>query len=437
MNNYTDYTAVFKESCISICDLFKEGIQTNVSLEDCLLAAAVPAVFYNRKDSDRNKCLYDVIIQFVNKHKHFRDYSKQAVFEGLKNEWIKNIDSKERMQSLLSDFKLISGWDENGCALLNQSLYNTYKDLQSTHFPYGKKEYTPVSVKKHKVSSSVGNGDVYSWKPEDGIELKLKPFIEWYIRNWSFINAVEGYKWEQQTCFENNFDIETKDSVQNMLVNSFAKQTNMISGNYGAMNIVLKLAGLYPEDIRKTFSALFLDSQDIRDNIYNFKILMSELFARGQKEYPDIIKEGWQDNNTIRAVSAYLSWRFPDRHYYCTYQEYCNFCKETKILVPKFGRATEERYYGYSVVASAIRDVLIKSDELKNLNDNSYPDDKSDYHLLTQDFIYAIGRHYIRFNRIPDINILTNYLDSDKEFEKKRQELIDSYKIISSDMVNC
>ena len=36
-----------------------------------------------------------------------------------------------------------------------------------------------------------------------------------------------------------------------------------------------------------------------------------------------------------------------------------------------------------------------------NGSDNEHPKDISDYHLLTQDFIYAIGVHFVDFDKLP------------------------------------
>ena len=44
---------------------------------------------------------------------------------------------------------------------------------------------------------------------------------------------------------------------------------------------------------------------------------------------------------------------------------------------------------------------VIADKELVALHDASYPNDKSDYHLLTQDFIYAIGVHFVDFDKRP------------------------------------
>ena len=39
--------------------------------------------------------------------------------------------------------------------------------------------------------------------------------------------------------------------------------------------------------------------------------------------------------------------------------------------------------------------------EWYNGSDSEHPKDKSDYHLLTQDFIYAIGVHFVAFDKRP------------------------------------
>ena len=66
------------------------------------------------------------------------------------------------------------------------------------------------------------------------------------------------------------------------------------------------------------------------------------------------------------------------------------------------------RLSGYEDLCGHIRKVLLADQELISLHDKWYngsdeehPKDISDYHLLTQDFIYAIGVHFVDFDKRP------------------------------------
>ena len=47
------------------------------------------------------------------------------------------------------------------------------------------------------------------------------------------------------------------------------------------------------------------------------------------------------------------------------------------------------------------RKILIKDKELMELHQETYKDDPSDYHLLTQDFIYSVAVYFQSFDKEP------------------------------------
>ena len=112
------------------------------------------------------------------------------------------------------------------------------------------------------------------------------------------------------------------------------------------------------------------------------------------------IKTNAAPHQNLHSISVYLAFAHPALHYIYKESVWLDFKSETELDYPPLSRFAH-KLVGYDQICNHIREVLIADKELVALHDASYPNDKSDYHLLTQDFIYAIGVHFVDFDKRP------------------------------------
>src|SRR5687767_1198326 len=108
------------------------------------------------------------------------------------------------------------------------------------------------------------------------------------------------------------------------------------------------------------------------------------------KAFPD--RKDYQDH---RAVLVYLNLRYPDNYYFYKFEMLKNFCEKVDYeYTPKRGAISNIDHY-FSL-CSIIREEILRENNLlklhnKRLEEAEYFD--KEFHILTQDFIYAVTRH--------------------------------------------
>lgn len=84
-------------------------------IDDALILAATPSVlvdYANEPDSNL-KYICRAMRKFFKKNPRFTQFTKAAVAEGLRQEWLPNLEPEEKNQ-MLSDFKIVPGVDADG-----------------------------------------------------------------------------------------------------------------------------------------------------------------------------------------------------------------------------------------------------------------------------------------------------------------------------------
>ena len=66
---------------------------------------------------------------------------------------------------------------------------------------------------------------------------------------------------------------------------------------------------------------------------------------------------------------------------------------KTDIKVSGLGNDSVLMYVRYEYFCNWLRTILLKNDSLVQKVKSTYPDDPSNFHLVTQDFLYAIAVH--------------------------------------------
>lgn len=220
----------------------------------------------------------------------------------------------------------------------------------------------------------------------------LNEVIERYVDYLNHPDYQELYKWEAVQNFKNNWKVEAENFTK-MFDQSFQPvNCNLwVSGRYYPRKMMMEFIDYAPEKVRNMFGELFDETNGLIDRINLFKQRSAKLLAEiGKKD-----KNHYQDD---RAISVYLSFKYPDKYYLYKYMMYKNFCGLTGMEpTPKLG--SEDNVLNYFRVCEKVREVLEEHPEVikkhRSLRrENSYNDDAN--HILTQDVIFCTASNSLR-----------------------------------------
>jgi hypothetical protein len=218
----------------------------------------------------------------------------------------------------------------------------------------------------------------------------LEPFIAEYAEQFDVIGPQELYKWQAVQHFQEHWNLEA-DDFPAMLAQSLEKTANLLNtANYFPRGMITGLSENEPETVRTAFRWLFNEEGALEDRITDFRQYAKELTA----VYKGTEKADYQDP---RAVSIYLTLRYPDR--YGFYMQSV-FQEATEKLAhpyrPKRGDIDNlRRWQG---LLADVREILTQSRHSMliqrhraRLDDTCHQSDAE--MLLAQDILYAMKYH--------------------------------------------
>ena len=384
---------IYSRIMFDLADAIKVADNNMLHIDDALIVAATPAVLLNYKAIEERdlKRIMVFLKRFFQKNPRFLNFKKSAVAEGLRLEWLPTLEDDDKV-TMLSDFILTPAVDENGYVIFNRTVYE--KLTRSEHpdrETYGISDYVarPVhklAVKRNKILLS----DV---APDAKLAEKLAPYIAWYNRHWTEIHERESYKWDAVCHFQKHFNIEAEDFASNLRI-SFRKAGNLLAGSmYTPLSMLIKHAVISPNNVRQAMVNLYDETKPLYERSANFLEDMAEIHKRNVDA--GHFRPTDKDQQSDRATSVYLAFRYPDKHYLYKSSVWNNFKDEVELDYPSLYQFVG-KLYGYERIADQVRAVLVANEELMSSLKESQPNDPSDGHLLTQDFMYAI-ENYLPF----------------------------------------
>lgn len=382
------------------------------SIDDLVIASATPAIHTQFKDIDP-KQMYLVMLRmkhFVSRHSRFKNFTKEAASEGLRTEWLPSLEEGDKV-ALLENLMFIEQINDDGKIVTDKKFYASFVEVGLKYgdtTKYGNQPYTPLQQKLPKVK-------VTSLEPDKSLEEKLKPFVDWY-KKWfqkNYMYNHEHYKWVATKQFKSVYDTIAKFEDNNLsgnLEQALKRQENLLSApHYYAKQVLVKAAKIAKEDVRSALLMLFDEEKPLSERADEFISQMRDIVNANKAEEQSDEKFGPKETSQqdMHAVSVYLSFMYPDRHYIFKSSVWYDFRDIVGLSYPSLSVYTH-RLVGYEDLCGHIRKVLLTDQELISLHDKWYngsdeehPKDISDYHLLTQDFIYAIGVHFVDFDKRP------------------------------------
>lgn len=117
-------------------------------IDDALIVAAVPCVLvdYGSVSDLKLKYIARAMRDFYRRNPRYRRFTKAAVAEGLRREWLSTLEEEEK-RGMLLDFPLVVGVGADGCVICKQELVDAYTKTEHVdNNSYGKQEYTRVET---------------------------------------------------------------------------------------------------------------------------------------------------------------------------------------------------------------------------------------------------------------------------------------------------
>lgn len=378
-----------------------EAANEQLSLDDALpiMAASAVLIDYKNVPEDKLKYLMKSIKNFIGSKKKFLNMTKEAIIEGLREEWVPTLTLREK-DRFLSDYKIFQEVDDDGFLVVNPTLYQAFLS-QSKKWPdtfkYGTLGYKERSSAGSRSSQPKEKLTVAEADPQ--LAAKLKPYIEWYKKYFDNMVGLESYKWKATQTFQEVFDIDAEDLRSN-LKEALKDEVNLLSGgSYNfSKDVLLKNTLHSPEEVRFLLRNLFDESVVLTERVPTFIDSFRELHAENQKASKLKLTE--QHNCNDHAVSVYLAFRHPDKYYIYKYTVWYDAIEEMQLDYPRLSRFYCA-LHAYNQICDQIRNVLVADKELVEMHDKAYPNDLSNYHLLTQDFLYSIAQHFQGLDQEP------------------------------------
>lgn len=229
--------------------------------------------------------------------------------------------------------------------------------------------------------------------------IDLSPLIEEYLNNWAEIHQVriEGYKWRAFTRFNKEFDFSKEgQAFGEMLKRATDKAKNLLNdGHFMARDTLIQNAMVTPEKVKALFVNLYDEDESLEQRIIDFKKSFSKL-NRDNITAHGIKTNAAQSHQSTRAISVYLSFRYPNRYFLYFSKMYRIFAE--KAGYPYIDKSNDiEKLLDYYAMCREVKTQLEAHQELIDYYHNQLQADENfdlpNHHLLTQDFIYNIAFH--------------------------------------------
>ena len=137
------------------------------TIDDFVIAVATPAIHTLFKEIDP-KQMYGVMLRmkhFVSRHSRFKNFSKEAAAQGLREEWLPSLEDDDKIM-LIEDLLPVNSVSENGEIVPDPKFFNSFVKVGRQYgdtTQYGNQPYTHLKQKLPKVK-------VTSLMPDDWLD---------------------------------------------------------------------------------------------------------------------------------------------------------------------------------------------------------------------------------------------------------------------------
>ena len=215
---------------------------------------------------------------------------------------------------------------------------------------------------------------------DDEVNEKIKSIIALYKDDFIRINNEERFKWEAIHTYKKVWDIDAE-NFASMISSAFRNHGTLLrAGNYFPYKMLITFAEAEPETVRSLFKTLY-------DEVLPFEKRFKAFKDGFNKFYGPQSLNSYQD---LHAVSVYLTFEYPERHYIYKYRVLKNFIKAIGYNSGNIDLMSDtEKYSLLSDVCNRVLNQLddeVKEISMERLDENCYADEA--FHILAHDIIY-------------------------------------------------
>lgn len=226
----------------------------------------------------------------------------------------------------------------------------------------------------------------------EGLNLDIiRSLIAVYKENWPTYIPEEEYKWAAFEQFKSTY-YQKHNSRYDQLSIALSKAGNLLSSsNHYAYVGLLDLIAAKPLRMAKTIDYLYDDSKPYRERVVYFKTatrtLFNELKEQGYKDWKSKNRKNiYQD---VRAISVYLSLRFPEQFYLYKPTTFDVFAKMCGYVIKS--KNDVDKLFEYEQMCDIIKGLLKEETNLLRMCEERFGE--VNLNLLTQDMIYTVATH--------------------------------------------
>jgi len=244
----------------------------------------------------------------------------------------------------------------------------------------------------------------------------LRSYISEYEKNFAQIDRKEIYKWQAVKQFQDSWNPDAS-NFATMLEHSLSRTYNLLAANqYWPERMIIHNATTDPKKVRGLFLDLFDEEKDVLARISDFQ--------RDIREINSLAFPGKKDYQDHRAILVYLNLRYPDNYFLYKFGMLKTFCVKLEHDYKPTNGAIEnvaEYFYLCNIICDEIqrRNNLLKLHK-DRIGEKEYFD--TEYHILTQDFVYAVANYLSLEEVIPIVKPRLNLVNFVFDIEKKQHQ---------------
>lgn len=218
----------------------------------------------------------------------------------------------------------------------------------------------------------------------------LQPLIRWYINKETW-KGDEEYKWKAFRQFNESF--YSNEPIEYRIHKAFSRADNLLnSSNYYPLGMFKPVISRYPNLLDRLFDEKKPLQGRVEEYNKGFNAAVEEMAKTGYNDWNK--KEKVTTYQDARAISVYLSMRYPATYYIYKYGIFSGFAKKLNYIIKNSDPTN--RMLEFFELCKAVKVELLKEKEFigeykKWLTHNEYSDPA--FNLLTQDFIYSVVRY--------------------------------------------
>ncbi len=215
---------------------------------------------------------------------------------------------------------------------------------------------------------------------DDEVNKNIKGIITLYKDDFKRINNEERFKWEAIHTYKKVWNINA-DNFAQMVSAAFRNHGTLLrASNYYPYKMLITFAEAEPETVRSLFKTLYNETLPFDERFRAFRDGFNKFYGpQNLNSYQD-----------LHAVSVYLTFEYPERHYIYKYRVLKNFIKAIGYNSGNIDSMYDaEKYSLLSKVCNRVLELLddeVKEISMERLDENCYADEA--FHILAHDIIY-------------------------------------------------